>query len=236
KSNFFKSGHVNREQDNDFIDKRANSKETPFIIGYPIPAIQLASSKQLRRPCLIVYIVDVRTLITATFLCTYFALVCCIEVRRRYPGNFIALSVFTLAFSYMMATITSFYDTQSVLIAVIITACLCIAISIFAMQTRIDFTKCTSLIFVLSIVFMLTGIAYMIVLAVTGQNRILQVVYGGLGALVFGVYLVFDIQQIVGGRKIELSPEEYIFGALQLYLDVVNLFLSIISLFTTRNT
>ncbi|KAH8877548.1 Protein lifeguard 3 [Schistosoma japonicum] len=123
----------------------------------------------------------------ATFLCTYFALVCCIEVRRRYPGNFIALSVFTLAFSYMMATITSFYDTQSVLIAVIITACLCIAISIFAMQTRIDFTKCTSLIFVLSIVFMLTGIAYMIVLAVTGQNRILQVVYGGLGALVFGV-------------------------------------------------
>ncbi|KAH8877552.1 Protein lifeguard 2 [Schistosoma japonicum] len=175
-------------------------------------------------------------LFSATFLCTYFALVCCIEVRRRYPGNFIALSVFTLAFSYMMATITSFYDTQSVLIAVIITACLCIAISIFAMQTRIDFTKCTSLIFVLSIVFMLTGIAYMIVLAVTGQNRILQVVYGGLGALVFGVYLVFDIQQIVGGRKIELSPEEYIFGALQLYLDVVNLFLSIISLFTTRNT
>ncbi|CAH8550358.1 unnamed protein product [Heterobilharzia americana] len=114
------------------------------------------------------------------------------SVRRRYPGNVIALSVFTLAFSYMTGTITSYYDTQSVLIAVAITACLCIAISIFAMQTRIDITKCTSLIFVLSIVVMLTGIACIIVYAVSGPNRILQVVYGGLGALLFGVVrLVF---------------------------------------------
>ncbi|CAH8526524.1 unnamed protein product [Heterobilharzia americana] len=171
----------------------------------------------------------------ATFLCTYIALVCCPSVRRRYPGNVIALSVFTLAFSYMTGTITSYYDTQSVLIAVAITACLCIAISIFAMQTRIDITKCTSLIFVLSIVVMLTGIACIIVYAVSGPNRILQVVYGGLGALLFGVYLAFDTQHIIGGRELELSAEEYIFGALQLYLDVVNLFLMILSLFGSRD-
>ncbi|CAH8523653.1 unnamed protein product [Schistosoma intercalatum] len=126
----------------------------------------------------------------ATFLCTYIALVCCPSVRRRYPGNVIALSVFTLAFSYMTGTITSFYDTQSVLVAVVITACLCIAISVFAIQTRIDITKCTSLIFVLSIVVMLTGLACIIVFAVSGPNRILQVVYGGLAALLFGVILV----------------------------------------------
>ncbi|KAK4471825.1 hypothetical protein MN116_005218 [Schistosoma mekongi] len=171
----------------------------------------------------------------ATFLCTYFALVCCPSVRRRYPGNFIALSVFTLAFSYMLATISSFHDTRSVLIAVIITACLCISISIFAMQTRIDITKCTSLIFVLSIVVMLTGIACMIMFAVSGGNRILQVVYGGLGALLFGVYLAFDTQLIIGGRELELSAEEYIFAAVELYLDVVNLFLMILTLLDDIN-
>ncbi|XP_018650696.1 putative recs1 protein (responsive to centrifugal force and shear stressprotein 1 protein) [Schistosoma mansoni] len=157
-------------------------------------------------------------------------------VRRRYPGNVIALSVFTLAFSYMTGTITSFYDTQSVLIAVIITACLCIAISIFAIQTRIDITKCTSLIFVLTIVVMLTGLACVIVFAVSKPNWILQVVYGGLAALLFGVYLAFDTQHIMGGRELELSAEEYIFGALQLYLDVVNLFLIILSFFGNRDS
>ncbi|CAH8540710.1 hypothetical protein MS3_00005002 [Schistosoma haematobium] len=172
----------------------------------------------------------------ATFLCTYIALVCCPSVRRRYPGNVIALSVFTLAFSYMTGTITSFYDTQSVLVAVVITACLCIAISVFAIQTRIDITKCTSLIFVLSIVVMLTGLACVIVFAVSGPNRILQVVYGGLAALLFGVYLAFDTQHIIGGRELELSAEEYIFGALQLYLDVVNLFLIILSFFGNRDS
>ncbi|CAH8846384.1 unnamed protein product [Trichobilharzia szidati] len=171
----------------------------------------------------------------AVFLCTYIALVCCPSVRRRYPGNIIALSIFTLAFSYMTGTITSYYDTQSVLIAVGITACLCIAISIFAMQTRIDITKCTSLIFVLSIVVMLTGIACIIVYAVSGPNRVLQAVYGGLGALLFGVYLAFDTQHIMGGREQELGAEEYIYGALQLYMDVVNLFLMILSLFGSRD-
>ncbi|KAF6774904.1 hypothetical protein AHF37_06329 [Paragonimus kellicotti] len=180
----------------------------------------------------------------ATFICTYIALVCCPGVRRRYPGNFIALGIFTLAFSYLTGTIASFYNTESVLIAVAITAALCLAISLFAIQTRIDFTKCTALLFVLSMVVLLTGLACIIVYAVTGSNNrvwplitalVLQAVYGGLGALLFGLYLAFDTQMIIGGRKHELSPEEYISGALQLYMDIVNLFLMILSLFGSRD-
>jgi FtsH-binding integral membrane protein len=45
-------------------------------------------------------------------------------------------------------------------------------------------------------------------------------------------FLVFDTQMIIGGehRKIQLSPEEYIVGALQLYLDVVYIFIFILML------
>jgi len=45
--------------------------------------------------------------------------------------------------------------------------------------------------------------------------------------------LVVDTQLIVGGKKrrCQLSPEEHIFGALQLYLDVVYIFLIILSFF-----
>ena len=44
-------------------------------------------------------------------------------------------------------------------------------------------------------------------------------------------YLVFDTQLMMGGKhKYALSPEEYIFAALNLYLDIINLFLFILSI------
>ena len=48
-------------------------------------------------------------------------------------------------------------------------------------------------------------------------------------------FLAYDTQMLMGGRKHELSPEEYIYGAMQLYIDVVYLFLIILSLFGGSN-
>lgn len=49
--------------------------------------------------------------------------------------------------------------------------------------------------------------------------------YGSIGALIFSLYIVYDTQLMMGGKhKYALSPEEYIFAALNLYLDIINLF------------
>ena len=49
--------------------------------------------------------------------------------------------------------------------------------------------------------------------------------FGAAGALVFSLYLIYDTQLMLGGKhKYALSPEEYIFAALNIYLDVINLF------------
>jgi len=69
------------------------------------------------------------------------------------------------------------------------------------------------------------------ILAIFIQNRILDLVYASLGALVFSCYIVFDTQMMLGGKhKYSISPEEYIFAALNLYLDIVNLFLYILAI------
>ena len=44
-------------------------------------------------------------------------------------------------------------------------------------------------------------------------------------------YLAYDTQLLIGGKRYEISPEEYVFGALNLYLDVVNIFLYLLALF-----
>lgn len=45
------------------------------------------------------------------------------------------------------------------------------------------------------------------------------------------LYLIFDTQIMVGGRhKFAITPEEYIFAALTLYLDIIMLFLYILEI------
>lgn len=55
--------------------------------------------------------------------------------------------------------------------------------------------------------------------------------YASIGALVFSLYLVYDTQLMMGGKhKYSISPEEYIFAALNLYLDIINIFLYILTI------
>lgn len=169
------------------------------------------------------------------FIVTYFVLVCIPSVRRKSPGNFICLGVFTIALSWMVGTISSFYTTNSVLVAAGITAAVCLSISLFAIQTKIDFTMCTGLLFALVMVLFFFGFSVMIVYLTIGYSYILDCVYGGIAALVFSLFLIYDTQMVVGGKKHELDPEEYIYGALQIYIDIVYLFLIILSLFGKSN-
>lgn len=47
-------------------------------------------------------------------------------------------------------------------------------------------------------------------------------------------FLAFDTQMLMGGRKLELSPEEHIFAALQLYMDIVQIFLFLLRILGRR--
>jgi hypothetical protein len=48
------------------------------------------------------------------------------------------------------------------------------------------------------------------------------------------MYLVYDTQLLVGGKRYELSEEEYVFGALSIYIDVIQIFLFLLQLFGNR--
>ncbi|XP_013395377.1 protein lifeguard 1 isoform X4 [Lingula anatina] len=163
--------------------------------------------------------------IAITFV-TLIALACCTEVRRTFPMNMIFLGLFTLCESYFLGTVASTYKAEHVLMAVGITAAVALALTIFAFQTKIDFTMCSGLLFVLLIVLILFGLMCAIF-----RNHYAYIAYASLGALIFSFYIVFDTQLMIGGKhQYSLSPEEYIFAALNLYLDVINLFLFILAL------
>ncbi|XP_048779974.1 protein lifeguard 3-like isoform X2 [Ostrea edulis] len=123
----------------------------------------------------------------AVFIVTYIVLACIPSVRRKSPGNFICLGIFTIALSWMVGTISSFYETNSVLVAAGITAAVCLSISLFAIQTKIDFTMCSGFLFALVMVLFFFGWSCLIVYFTIGYSYILDCVWGGLAALVFSL-------------------------------------------------
>ena len=191
----------------------------------------------------IVYIVSY-----VIFFVTYLAIACCESVRRKSPANLIAMGIFTLALSVMTASIAIYHDVYWVLMAIGITAALCLGLTLFSFQTKIDFTGigkilsihyCSLLIVYLFIIlgmylFAATWILFIFgILAIVFFAKgypVVHTVYSALIALLFSVYLIYDTQQIMGGKKYEISPEEHIYASVQLYIDVVYIFLAILSL------
>ncbi len=76
-----------------------------------------------------------------TFVCLI-AMSCCESVRRNTPTNYIFLGVFTLCEGFMMGTISAAYQRNEVMLAVGICAGVSLALTLFAFQTKYDFTTC----------------------------------------------------------------------------------------------
>ncbi|XP_023673409.1 glutamate receptor, ionotropic, N-methyl D-aspartate-associated protein 1a (glutamate binding) [Paramormyrops kingsleyae] len=161
----------------------------------------------------------------AVFFVSLIVLSCCGEFRRKHPWNLVALSILTLSLSYMVGMIASFYNTDSVIMAVGITVVVCFTVVLFSLQTKYDFTSCRGVLFVCLIVLMIFSI-----LCIFIRHKILHIVYASLGALLFTCFLAVDTQLLLGNKKLALSPEEYIFAALSLYTDIINIFLYILAI------
>ncbi|XP_054707256.1 protein lifeguard 1-like isoform X2 [Uloborus diversus] len=159
------------------------------------------------------------------------AMSCCSNVRRTYPLNMICLFLFTIVESFMLGTIAGSYKVDEVLWAVGICAVICLGLTIFAFQTKYDFTMMGGMLFVTLLIFVIFGF-----LTIFLYNEVVRLIYACIGALIFSLYLVYDTQLLIGGNhKYTISPEEYIFAALNLYLDVINLFIYILQIIGSRN-
>ena len=161
------------------------------------------------------------------------ALSCCPGVAQKSPGNYIALSIFTLAEGYLVGAVASTYNTDAVLIAVGGTVLITLCLTLFAMQTKYDFTAWTSGMLVVLLVLIFFGIVVAI-----SPSQIMRTLYACIGLLVFSVFIVIDVQLVcgrLGAGKLEFSIDDAILGALSLYLDVIQIFMFLLRLVGDRN-
>ena len=89
---------------------------------------------------------------------TLIALSCFPSVARGYPTNVICLAVFTLCQSLLVGAIASTYSPDVVVKAVVTTAAITAGLTLFAFQTRIDFTAMSSSMFCILLVLLMFGV------------------------------------------------------------------------------
>lgn len=140
-------------------------------------------------------------------------------------GQYVLLSIFTLTESWMITVITLSYRYELVLRAIVITTILVLGISILSKSERLSFLVESST----SIYYWLNwSLWIMIGLGLTTifipWNDRWDLLYGWFGAILFSIYLLVDLQLVL--RKVYFDEE--IRCSMMLYLDIINLFLSVL--------
>ncbi|CAG8545193.1 22212_t:CDS:2 [Dentiscutata erythropus] len=162
-----------------------------------------------------------------SMVATFVLLLLLMWKRRSYPTNFALLAAFTLAESYSIGTLVTFFDSIVVLQAFIITSGLFIGLTLFTMQSKYDFSGMASFLYVGIWVVVLAGIVSWFIPLSTGWDMALAI----FTALLFCGFIIYDTFNIMK----RTSPEEYVIAAVELYLDFINLFIAILRILNDLN-
>jgi len=146
--------------------------------------------------------------------------------RKSYPTNLAFLGAFTALEAYTISFITSFYQSKIVLEALVFTLAIFVALTIFACQSKYDFTSW--------IPYLFGGLWMLIIFGFMSiwfpYNSKVELGYGIIAALIFSAYILVDTQLVMRHYHVE----EEIAAAISLYLDIINLFLAILRILNSQ--
>ena len=153
----------------------------------------------------------------------------CSRARFVYPYNYLLLLLFTVSEAMLVGVLSAFYTVSSVAFALGGAVLICVGLSLFACQSKHDFTSCVGIVFILSLNLLLLGILSFFL------GTWAQALYSFLSLLLFSFYLVIDTQLIIRRGAVRLEEDDYIVAAVMIYLDIINIFVSLLRLFGERS-
>mmetsp|Transcript_45520 Transcript_45520/g.131863 ORF Transcript_45520/g.131863 Transcript_45520/m.131863 type:complete len:268 (+) Transcript_45520:104-907(+) len=160
---------------------------------------------------------------------------CCPEAMRRSPLNYGLLGLLTVAEGILVGFACLQYTLGSVVLCAGLTSLVVLGLSLYALRTKNDVTSFGPYLVCALMVLCGTGLMMTMVasLGLTHNPMFsaMQILYAAGGALVFSMFIVYDTQMIMGGNhQHEFSVDDYAMAAICLYLDIIQLFLSLLRL------
>ncbi len=157
-------------------------------------------------------------------LCTFVPLMLAQASRNNFPQNIGFVFLFTFAEGLYLAPFLAFAEAHNPGIASqagLLTFAAFGALTTYAFFSRRDFSAWGGFLFVGLIVLLVTGLLMAFTHSAAGYTW-----YASIGVLLFSGLLVFDTWRM---RNV-FGPDDYVLAAVSIYLDLLNMFIFIISL------
>lgn len=168
----------------------------------------------------------------------WFGMAASADLRRRSPVKWQLLALFTIGEALSVGFISSFYTFSSVLSAMMATAVGAGAVSWYTATQRnpkYDLSQWGATLSSCGLIFLTYGFLQLLQIVgilPAGFLPLNDMIYGLFGACLFSVYLAYHTKLIVGGKhtKYQMSEKDYVFGAMTLYNDIINMFIYVLRL------
>lgn len=188
-----------------------------FVLLFQLPSIKklILSNIQLTGNLL--------TFSSISFLVLFLILVCFRNLSKAVPYNYIFLLGITLSEALSCSIVSACYSFEIVAISLFLTMISTLTITFYACTTKDDFSYLRiTLLIIVSQLFMVG------LISVLFRIKIIYMFYTFLSTIMVGIYLVYDTQLIMGKFGYAYSVDDYIFATLEIYIDIIRLFLLIL--------
>lgn len=146
--------------------------------------------------------------------------------HQKHPVNYFLLGIFTISLAFVVGLTCAFTSGKVILESVILTAVVVVSLTLYtfwAARRGHDFNFLGPFLFGAVMVLMV----FAIIQILFPLGRISVMIYGCLASLIFCGYIIYDTDNLIK----RYSYDEYIWAAVSLYLDIINLFLSLLTIF-----
>ena len=157
-------------------------------------------------------------------------LICCIlqSVKNMYPINYLTLAAFTVLMGSIVAMECLVYFAYGfgvqILLAAGITTCIFLLLTLYTMCSKRDFEFMGMFLFAGLNLLIIWGFVLFVGRLMFGYSAGWDIGYCVVGSLLFCGFIIFDTHMIIA----KLGVDDYIIATIELYLDIINLFLYIL--------
>lgn len=153
-----------------------------------------------------------------------------IKKMNKYLAYF-CYFLYSILTGFTLSVIFLAYSLNSILLVFLLTSIILAVFALYGYFTKHDLSNWGMYLFVA-----LLGIIVASIINIFLGNTTLDLIISIVGILVFVLYVAYDVNKVIPNASYMLDEEKgAIYGAFQVYLDFINIFLDLIRIFGKNN-
>lgn len=151
--------------------------------------------------------------------------------HQRHPVNYFLLGLFTISIAFAVGLTCAFTSAEVILESVILTTVVVVSLTLYtfwAAKRGHDFNFLGPFLFGAVMVLIL----FALIQSLFPMGKTSVMIYGCLASIIFCAYIIYDTDNLIK----RYTYDEFIWASVVLYLDVINLFLSLLTVFRAADS